>query len=52
MSKETHHDGGHNEKAAHQNPEYEKGGASRMLNHLHQTLNTGEVFNHLSIPLS
>ena len=34
VCKEAHHDGGHNEKAAHQNPKYEEGGAGGMLNHL------------------
>ena len=34
VCKEAHHDGGDNEKAAHQNSKYEECGASGMLKHL------------------
>ena len=31
VGQETHHDGGHYEEAAHQDPEYEEGGAVSLL---------------------
>ena len=34
VCEETHHHGAYDEKAAHQNPKYEEGGAGRVLNHL------------------
>ena len=31
VGEETHHDGGHYEEAAHQDPEYQEGGAGGLL---------------------